>query len=199
MNNPTTATTTTTTTTTASGGTSASRSNIKKYKSGSTSAINMVSKASNQARAQHHHHNTANLEINTQQQPQHEITYSLDSDESLIVDNLINNPTQLKEKLKQGKMDREQLNQLQENYLRLLEQYAEAENFIDTVRLGTATSAGSATSAGGVGGAGSAQTKSNSNLNANTPSMNMFQVMRQTNKKADYFFLHAHLSLLFKY
>jgi Tfp pilus assembly protein FimV len=92
-------------------------------------------------------------------QAQHEITYSLDSaDESIVVDTLINNPKQLRQKLKQSKMDREQLTQLQENYLRLLEQYAEAENFIDTFRLGAA------------------HTKSNSNLSANTPSLNMFQV-----------------------
>jgi hypothetical protein len=99
-----------------------------------------------------------NVSQQQQQQQQHEITYSLDSaDESIVVDTLINNPTQLKQKLKQSKMDREQLTQLQENYLRLLEQYAEAENFIDTFRLG-------------------AHTKSNSNLSANTPSLNMFQV-----------------------
>ena len=92
-------------------------------------------------------------------QTQHEITYSLDSaDESIVIDTLINNPKQLRQKLKQSKMDREQLTQLQENYLRLLEQYAEAENFIDTFRLGAA------------------HTKSNSNLSANTPSLNMFQV-----------------------
>jgi hypothetical protein len=67
---------------------------------------------------------------------QNELTYSLDSDDSIVIDNLISDPNKLKEKLKQNKMDREHLNQLQENYLRLLEQYAEAENFIDAFRLG---------------------------------------------------------------
>jgi len=64
------------------------------------------------------------------------INYSLDSDESIAMDDLINNPAELKKILREGKMDKEQLNQLQENYLRLLEQYAEKENFIDTFRLG---------------------------------------------------------------
>ena len=66
----------------------------------------------------------------------HDINYSLESDESIMVDNLLNNPVELKKVLREGKMDKEQLNQLQENYLHLLEQYAEKENFIDTFRLG---------------------------------------------------------------
>lgn len=64
-----------------------------------------------------------------------EITYTLDSDESTIIDNLIKNPERLKQKLKQSRIERDQLNQLQQNYTRLLQQYAEAENFIDAFRL----------------------------------------------------------------
>lgn len=64
------------------------------------------------------------------------INYSADSDDSMMMDNLMNNPTELKKILREGKMDKEQLSQLQENYLHLLEQYAEKENFIDTFRLG---------------------------------------------------------------
>jgi len=64
------------------------------------------------------------------------LNYSIDSDESLLLDNLINNPIELKKKLKESKMDKEQLEQLQQNYLHLLEQYAEKENFIDKFRLG---------------------------------------------------------------
>ena len=149
---------------------------IRKYKSGSANNLAMKPNRMSSPHQPHRHHNTENLAsvtstaassppapapANPSATPQtiaHEITYSLDSDESIIVDTLLNNPRQLKAKLKQSKMDREQLNQLQENYLRLLEQYAEAENFIDTFRLGNQA------------------TKSNSNLNANTPSTNMFQV-----------------------
>lgn len=63
------------------------------------------------------------------------INYSMDSDESMMMDNLINNPEELKKILREGKKEKEQLNQLQENYLHLLEQYAEKENFIDMFRL----------------------------------------------------------------
>ena len=91
----------------------------------------------------------------------HDINYSLESDESIMVDNLLNNPVELKKVLREGKMDKEQLNQLQENYLHLLEQYAEKENFIDTFRLGYNLNA-------------------LNNFQANntpaTPSSNMFQV-----------------------
>ena len=63
------------------------------------------------------------------------INYSIDSDESMMMDNLMNNPEELKKILREGKKEKEQLNQLQENYLHLLEQYAEKENFIDMFRL----------------------------------------------------------------
>ena len=66
---------------------------------------------------------------------QSDLLYAVESDESTIVDSLIKDPQKLKDKLRQSRVDREQLNQLQQNYLRLLEQYAEAENFIDMFRL----------------------------------------------------------------
>jgi len=64
------------------------------------------------------------------------LNYSIESDESFMLEDLINNPAELKKKLKEGKMDKEQLGQLQQNYIHLLEQYAEKENFIDKFRLG---------------------------------------------------------------
>jgi hypothetical protein len=64
-----------------------------------------------------------------------DITYSLDSDESITVDDLMNDPDRLRMKLKQSKLNKDQLVQLQEDYVKLLEQYAEAENFIDAFRL----------------------------------------------------------------
>lgn len=64
------------------------------------------------------------------------LNYSIESDESIQLDDLLNNPAELKKKLKESKMDKEQLGQLQQNYLHLLEQYAEKENFIDKFRLG---------------------------------------------------------------
>jgi hypothetical protein len=107
------------------------RSPVKKYQGGSTSSL----------------HINANKKTKETVKPiekeksrpstQHEITYTLDSDESTMIDGLINDPNKLKAKLKQSKMEREQLLQLQQNYLRLLEQYAEAENFIDKFRLAT--------------------------------------------------------------
>lgn len=115
-----------------------SRGSTKKYRSGSTSSIHAAKNktlSSNSTKSNLDQKDERYTE-GSRPSTQHEVTYSLDSDESIVVDNLINNPLELKEKLKQGKVDREQLAQLQENYLRLLEQYAEAENFIDTFRLG---------------------------------------------------------------
>ena len=115
-----------------------SRGSTKKYRSGSTSSIHAGKNktlSSNSTKSNLDQKDERYTE-GSRPSTQHEVTYSLDSDESIVVDNLINNPIELKEKLKQGKVDREQLAQLQENYLRLLEQYAEAENFIDTFRLG---------------------------------------------------------------
>lgn len=114
------------------------RGPIKKYRSGSTSSLNINAKSNKaQMSTERTGSNYKQAETERIRPATHtEVTYTLDSDESTIIDNLINDPEKLKKKLKQGKMDREQLNQLQENYLRLLEQYAEAENFIDTFRLG---------------------------------------------------------------
>lgn len=111
------------------------RGPTRKYRSGSTTSLNINSKNKNQDNDKNKLNSKQNTEI-IRPATHNEITYSLESDESTMIDNLISDPDRLKEKLKQGKMDREQLNQLQENYLRLLEQYAEAENFIDTFRLG---------------------------------------------------------------
>ena len=70
----------------------------------------------------------------------HEITYSLDSEDASLLENTISNPTELKarlkEELKRRKMTDELLDQLQENYDRLLEKHAEAENVIDSLRIG---------------------------------------------------------------
>lgn len=112
---------------------STTRGPIKKYRSGSTSALNINGKEKNNYKEL----NNGDERSSERPRPatQNEIIYAMDSDESTIIDNLINDPQKLKEKLKQSKIDREQLNQLQENYLKLLEQYAEAENFIDTFRL----------------------------------------------------------------
>lgn len=110
------------------------RGPIRKYRSGSTSALNVKPTGVKKGREQLLEDKKALMQP---QRPatQNDVLYAVESDESTIVDNLISDPQRLKEKLKQGKIDREQLSQLQENYLRLLEQYAEAENYIDTFRL----------------------------------------------------------------
>ncbi|RNA16806.1 hypothetical protein BpHYR1_025547 [Brachionus plicatilis] len=109
------------------------RGPVKKYRSGSTSNLsseNKIKKPSD-GRKLNNKPNSERIRPATH----NEITYTLDSDESTIIDNLINNPDRLKQKLKQSRIERDQLNQLQQNYTRLLQQYAEAENFIDAFRL----------------------------------------------------------------
>jgi hypothetical protein len=105
------------------------RNPVRKYRSGSTtsqivSRVAAAEKARIDVRSDMSRPSMAN-----------DITYSLDSDESIAVDDLINDPSKLKEKLKQSKLNKDQLLQLQEDYMKLLEQYAEAENFIDAFRL----------------------------------------------------------------
>ncbi|CAF0721952.1 unnamed protein product [Brachionus calyciflorus] len=107
------------------------RGPTKKYRSGSTNNLDKNNSKNQGNKNLSSKPNSERIRPSTQ----NEITYSLDSDESTIIDNLIKDPDRLKKKLKQSKLEREQLNQLQQNYTRLLQQYAEAENFIDAFRV----------------------------------------------------------------
>lgn len=109
------------------------RGPIKKYRSGSATNLTFEKnlKKTHDGKKFNNKQNTERIRPATH----NEITYTLDSDESTIIDNLIKNPDRLKQKLKQSRIERDQLNQLQQNYTRLLQQYAEAENFIDAFRL----------------------------------------------------------------
>lgn len=106
---------------------------LNKFQSGSTNSLSINNRISSR--------NSIKFESTKDSAPRpatkNDINYSsADSDESSVVDNLINNPSELKRILKEGKMDKEKLGQLQDSYLNLLEQYAEKENFIDMFRLG---------------------------------------------------------------
>jgi hypothetical protein len=103
------------------------RNPVRKYRSGSTTS-QIVTKVAEKPRIDVRSDMSRPSIMN-------DITYSLDSDESIAVDDLLNDPEKLKQKLKQSKMNKDQLLQLQEDYMKLLEQYAEAENFIDAFRL----------------------------------------------------------------
>lgn len=107
---------------TTSNETTTTRNPVKKYRSGSTTSVIREQKKSGESSSR------PSTSVN-------QLRYSLDSDESFVVEELINDPDKLKEKLKQSKVNRDQLAQLQEDYMKLLEQYAEAENFIDAFRV----------------------------------------------------------------
>lgn len=129
------------------------RGPIRKYRSGSTSALNVKTTTSKNDQDNNNDNENETRKNHQRSRPatQNDLLYSVESDESTIVDNLISDPQKLKEKLRQSKLEREQLSQLQQNYLQLLEQYAEAENFIDMFRLGGQPLIGIG-AAGGTGG-----------------------------------------------
>ena len=109
------------------------RAPLNKFQSGSTNSLNINNRISSRNSLK----SEPTKDSTTRLATKNDINYSsADSDESSVVDNLINNPSELKRILKEGKMDREKLGQLQDSYLNLLEQYAEKENFIDMFRLG---------------------------------------------------------------
>lgn len=113
-----------------------SRGPIRKYRSGSTSALHVKTGGSgNSGEGGGEKSGDKGEDKARRPATQSDLLYAVESDESTIVDSLIKDPQKLKDKLRQSRVDREQLNQLQQNYLRLLEQYAEAENFIDMFRL----------------------------------------------------------------
>lgn len=144
---------------------SSTRGPIRKYRSGSTSALNVIKGGKNEREAADEDDRKKSATLRQRPATQNDLLYSIESDESTIVDNLISDPQKLKEKLRQSKMEREQLSQLQQNYLRLLEQYAEAENFIDMFRLGGQPLIG----------LGGASTGGSATANP-TPNAKMFQV-----------------------
>jgi hypothetical protein len=105
------------------------RKPVKKYVNGSTTSV-ITTKINNKM------HMKKNTQSDLLRSSAATTTaYTLDSDESIVVEDLLNDKDKLKEKLKESKLNRDQLIQLQEDYVKLLEQYAEAENFIDTFRL----------------------------------------------------------------
>lgn len=113
------------------------RGPIRRYRSGSTSALNVKGRSNAGGKQMGEDgHDSKKQALMQRPATQNDLLYTVDSDDSTVVDNLIKDPQKLKEQLKQSRMEREQLSQLQQNYLRLLEQYAEAENFIDMFRLG---------------------------------------------------------------